>query len=306
MPKKIVFMGTPMFAVPILKSLYQNGYPISAVYTQPPRLSGRGLRLKYESVGKRARELSIKLLHPEVINEPKQLEYFSGLNVDVAIVAAYGQILSLDLLNIPRFGFLNLHPSLLPRWRGAAPIERTLMAGDLNTGVCTIRMVKELDAGPILAQQDVPIGPETTAKSLSILLSQVGAVQVISTLDRITEVSEVPQGRSGITYAHKIMKREARINWENPAKVVDRVIRGLSPSPGAWCMLNGTRIKILNSKVIKWIFISIFYLWKSKCYKISIIKSFYMIYSVFYRLCVFKIWGFYYISPNAVVTDKYI
>ena len=247
---RVVLFASSDFAVPLLEGLHTSLHKIVAVYTQPPRLSGRGLHLKYESVGQRAQELSIKLLHPEVINEPKQLKYFSGLNVDVAIVAAYGQILSLDLLNIPRFGFLNLHPSLLPRWRGAAPIERALMAGDLNTGVCTIRMVKELDAGPILAQQGVPIGPETTAQSLSILLSQIGAVQVISTLDRITEMSEIPQGRSGITYAHKIMKREARINWENPAKVVDRVIRGLSPSPGAWCMLNGTRIKILNSKVI--------------------------------------------------------
>ena len=184
---RVVLFASSDFALPLLEGLHTSLHKIVAVYTQPPRLSGRGLRLKYESVGKRARELSIKLLHPEVINEPKQLEYFSGLNVDVAIVAAYGQILSLDLLNIPRFGFLNLHPSLLPRWRGAAPIERTLMAGDLNTGVCTIRMVKELDAGPILAQQDVPIGPETTAQSLSILLSQIGAVQVISILDRISK-----------------------------------------------------------------------------------------------------------------------
>ena len=200
-------------------------------------------------MAKKAQELSVKLFYPEAINEPEQLKHFYSLAADIAIVASYGQILSSELLSIPRFGFLNLHPSLLPRWRGAAPIARAIMAGDKVTGVCTIRMVKKLDAGPILAQETVPINSEDTSQSLSRLLSQIGASQILLTLDSIPKVSTVPQSNLGVIYANKIRKEETRINWKLPAEVLDRLIRGISPSPGAWCTLDGARVKILESRV---------------------------------------------------------
>ncbi len=248
---RVVLFASNDFALPLLELLHRSYHEIVAIYTQPPSISGRGLLLKHGSIGKRALELSMNLRHPQVMNEPEQMEYFSGLAVDIAIVAAYGQILSPELLIIPRFGFLNLHPSLLPRWRGAAPIERAIMEGDELTGVCTIKMIRKLDAGPILAQANVPIGPEATAQSLSTLLGEIGAAQVLSTLDSLSEILEIPQSNSGICYAKKIMKKETRIDWHSSAEIIDRTIRGLSPSPGAWCMLKDSRVKILDSRVLQ-------------------------------------------------------
>ncbi len=247
---RVVLFANSDFALPLLQFLHNSSsHELVAVYTQPPSVSGRGLRLKHGSVGKKVQELSINLFYPEKINEPKQLRDFSDLTADIAIVAAYGQILSAELLSVPRFGFLNLHPSLLPRWRGAAPIERAIMAGDNLTGVCTIKMVEKLDSGPILAQENVPIDSKATAQNLSILLSQIGAAQILSTLDRICKLPAIPQSDLGVTYAYKIRKRETRIDWELPAEDLDRLIRGISPSPGAWCLLNGARVKILGSRV---------------------------------------------------------
>ncbi len=247
---RVVLFASSDFALPLLQDLHNSSlHELVAVYTQPPSVSGRGLRLKYGSVGKKAQELSVNLFCPEKINEPKQLRDFADLTADIAIVAAYGQILSTELLSVPRFGFLNLHPSLLPRWRGAAPIERAIMAGDNITGVCTIQMVEKLDSGPILAQETVKIDSKATAQTLSVLLSQVGASQILSTLDKICKLPAIPQSDLGVTYAHKIGKKETRIDWELPAEVLDRLIRGISPSPGAWCILNGVRVKILESRV---------------------------------------------------------
>ena len=247
---RIVLFASSDFALPLLESLYNSSNEIIAVYTQPPSISGRGLRLKYNSIGKRAQELYLNLQHPKRVNEPQELKTFNELAADIAIVAAYGQIICEELLKLPRFGFINLHPSLLPRWRGASPIERAIMEGDDLTGVCTIKMVRELDAGPILSQKKVKIEPDATAQSLSALLSEIGASQVLLTLKKLFILPEIPQSNLGITYAKKITKKETRINWNLPAENVDRLIRGVSPFPGAWSIINGSRVKILNSKVI--------------------------------------------------------
>ena len=247
---RIVLFASSDFALPLLESLNNSPNEIVAVYTQPPSISGRGLRLKYNSIAERAQELSLNICYPVRVNESQELVYFAELEADVAIVAAYGQILSEKLLSLPRFGFLNLHPSLLPRWRGAAPIERAIIEGDNITGVCTIKMVNQLDAGPILAKEIVQITPDITAKSLSKLLSKIGASQVLSTLNNLFTLSEIPQSNIGIKYAKKISKKETRINWKSPAEIVDRLIRGLSPSPGSWSLINGSRFKILGSRVI--------------------------------------------------------
>ena len=247
---RIVLFASSDFALPLLESLNNSTNEIIAVYTQPPSISGRGLRLNYNSIAERAQELSLNLCHPVRVNESHELIYFAELEADIAIVAAYGQILSKELLSLPRFGFLNLHPSLLPRWRGAAPIERAIIEGDDLTGVCTIKMVNQLDAGPILAKEIVKIAPDITAKSLSKLLSKVGASQVLSTLNNLFTLSEIPQSTTGIKYAKKISKKETRINWNLPAEIVDRLIRGLSPSPGSWSLTSGLRVKILGSSVV--------------------------------------------------------
>ncbi len=247
---RIALFASSAFALPVLELLNRSSHEVVAVYTQPPRVSGRGLLLKHGELAQRAIKLSLNLLHPENINNTAQLKYFSSLDIDVAIVVAYGQILSDKLLSLPKWGFLNLHPSLLPRWRGAAPIERAILEGDKHTGVCTIKMVKQIDAGPILAKEDITIGLDMTAKNLSELLSEIGARQLVKILERFPQIIEVPQSKSGITYAHKISKRETKINWGSPAEIIDRMIRGLSPSPGAWCSLNGLRVKLLNSRVL--------------------------------------------------------
>ncbi len=247
---RIVLFASSDFALPLLESLYNSSNEIIAVYTQPPSISGRGLRLKYNSIAKRAQDLSLNLCNPVRVNESNELIYFAELEADIAIVAAYGQILNEELLSLPRYGFLNLHPSLLPRWRGAAPIERAIIEGDNLTGVCTIKMVYQLDSGPILAKEFVKIAPDATAKSLSKLLSTIGASQVLSTLNNLFTLSEIPQSTTGIKYAKKISKKETRINWNSPAEIVDRLIRGLSPSPGSWSLINGSRVKILESRVV--------------------------------------------------------
>ena len=247
---RIVLFGSSDFALPLLEALHKSSHELVAVYTQPPSISGRGLRLKYGGLGKRAQDLLLNVFHPDAVNDEQVLDHFSSLSADVAIVASYGQILSTNLLNLPRFGFLNLHPSLLPRWRGAAPVPRAIIAGDRTTGVCTIRMVKKLDAGPILAQEEVMIGPGATSTHLLTLLSKIGAKQVMRILDTSLEAPGIPQLDRGITYANKIEKIETRINWNLPANTIERLIRGLSSIPSAWCLIDNTRVKIINCSVV--------------------------------------------------------
>ena len=248
---RIVIFASSKFSIPLLEKLHKSEHEICAVYSQPPSISGRGMKLKENEVCLKSRELNLKLLFPHNINKDIEINKLNQMKPDVAVVSAYGQILSSKLLRVPKFGFVNLHPSLLPRWRGAAPIERALMAGDKETGVCTIKMIKELDAGPILAKERFLINLDETNSSLSQKLSIIGANQLLDVINNLELISEIPQESEGVTYAFKIHKSETRINWNLPGKIVDRFIRGLSEKPGAWSMMNGSRVKILKSKYVK-------------------------------------------------------
>ena len=248
---RIVIFASSKFSIPLLEKLHKSEHEICAVYSQPPSISGRGMKLKENEVCLKSRELNLKLLFPDNINKDIEINKLEQMKPDIAVVSAYGQILSSKLLRVPKFGFVNLHPSLLPRWRGAAPIERALMAGDKETGVCTIKMIKELDAGPILAKESIIINLDETNSSLSQKLSIIGANQLLDVINNLELISEIPQESEGVTYAFKIHKSETRINWNLPGKIVDRFIRGLSEKPGAWSMMNGSRVKILKSKYVK-------------------------------------------------------
>ena len=248
---RIVIFASSKFSIPLLEKLHKSEHEICAVYSQPPSISGRGMKLKENEVCLKSRELNLKLLFPDNINKDIEINKLEQMKPDIAVVSAYGQILSSKLLKVPKFGFVNLHPSLLPRWRGAAPIERALMAGDKETGVCTIKMIKELDAGPILAKKRFLINLDETNSSLSQKLSIIGANQLLDVINNLELISEIPQESEGVTYAFKIHKSETRINWNLPGKIVDRFIRGLSEKPGAWSMMNGSRVKILKSKYVK-------------------------------------------------------
>ena len=248
---RIVIFASSKFSIPLLEKLHKSEHEICAVYSQPPSISGRGMKLKENEVCLKSRELNLKLLFPDNINKDVEINKLEQMKPDIAVVSAYGQILSSKLLRVPKFGFVNLHPSLLPRWRGAAPIERALMAGDKETGVCTIKMIKELDAGPILAKERFLINLNETNSSLSQKLSMIGANQLLDVINNLELISEIPQESEGVTYAFKIHKSETRINWNLPGKTVDRFIRGLSEKPGAWSMMNGSRVKILKSKYVK-------------------------------------------------------
>ena len=248
---RIVIFASSKFSIPLLEKLHKSEHEICAVYSQPPSISGRGMKLKENEVCLKSRELNLKLLFPDNINKDVEINKLEQMKPDIAVVSAYGQILSSKLLRVPKFGFVNLHPSLLPRWRGAAPIERALMAGDKETGVCTIKMIKELDAGPILAKERFLINLDETNSSLSQKLSIIGANQLLDVINNLELISEIPQESEGVTYAFKIHKSETRINWNLPGKIVDRFIRGLSEKPGAWSMMNGSRVKILKSKYVK-------------------------------------------------------
>ena len=245
---KIVFMGTPDFSVPVLDALVEADHDVVAVYCQPPRPAGRGKKDRPSPVQQRAEALGLPVRHPVSLrNEAAQAD-FAALNADVAVVVAYGLILPQAILDAPKFGCLNIHASLLPRWRGAAPIHRAIMAGDAQTGVCIMQMEAGLDTGPVLLRDATPIGPEETTGSLHDRLSAIGAALVVSALSNLPDLVPEAQPEDGVTYAAKIDKSEARVDWTQPAVQVDRQIRGLSPFPGAWCDVNGERIKLLGAR----------------------------------------------------------
>ena len=247
---RVIFMGTPDFSVPVLDALVAAGHDVAAVYCQPPRPAGRGKKDRPSPVQQRAEALGLAVRHPVSLrNEAAQAD-FAALNADVAVVVAYGLILPQAILDAPRLGCLNIHASLLPRWRGAAPIHRAIMAGDAQTGVCIMQMEAGLDTGPVLLREATPIRPEETTGSLHDRLSAMGAALVVSALSNLSDLVPEPQPEDGVTYAAKIDKSEARIDWTQPAVQVDRQIRGLSPFPGAWCDVNGERIKLLGSRVV--------------------------------------------------------
>lgn len=242
-------MGTPEFSVPALDGLAEAGHDIAAVYTQPPRPAGRGKRPRPSPVAARAQELGLTVRHPESLRAEEAQQAFAALQAEAAVVVAYGLILPQPVLDAPARGCLNIHASLLPRWRGAAPIHRAIMAGDEESGVCIMQMEAGLDTGPVLMCEATEIGPQETTADLHDRLSIMGAGLIEEVLLSLDYLKATPQPGTGVTYAAKIDKSEARVNWNAPADQVDRLIRGLSPFPGAWCDIDGERVKLLRSRV---------------------------------------------------------
>jgi len=246
---RIVFMGTPDFSVPVLEALVQAGHEIVAVYCQPPRPAGRGKKDRPSPVQARAEALGLMVRHPASLKTPEVQADFAALNADVAVVVAYGLILPQVVLDAPKRGCLNIHASELPRWRGAAPIHRAIMAGDATTGVCIMQMEAGLDTGPVLLRSTTPIRAQETTGELHDRLSALGAALIVDALGRLDDLPPAPQPGNGVTYATKIDKAEARIDWTRPAVEVDRLIRGLSPFPGAWTEISGQRVKLLGARL---------------------------------------------------------
>ncbi|HUF56269.1 MAG TPA: methionyl-tRNA formyltransferase [Thermohalobaculum sp.] len=243
---RLAFLGTPDFAVPTLRRLAER-HVVARVYTQPARPAGRGKASRPSPVARAAEELGLAVETPESFRDPAVLGTFEALAPDLAVVVAYGQILPARALDVPRLGAINLHASLLPRWRGAAPIQRAIIAGDTETGVCAMQMTPPLDAGPVYARAATPIGPEDTAGTLHDRLSTLGADLMAGTVEALAEgrAEATPQPEQGVTYAAKIEKAEARLDWTRPGAELARLVRGLSPFPGAWTTIAGQRVKLL-------------------------------------------------------------
>jgi methionyl-tRNA formyltransferase len=242
---RLVFMGTPDFAVPTLDALLGAGHEIACVYTRPPRPAGRGQHPRPSPVEARARALGLNVRTPRTLRDAAEQAAFADLRASAAVVVAYGLILPPEILAAPDRGCLNVHASLLPRWRGAAPIQRAIMAGDSETGVSIMAMEAGLDTGPVLLHAAVPIGPRDTAADLHDRLSELGARLIVEALDRLDSLVAVPQPATDITYAARIDKAEARVDWSRPAVEIDRVIRGLAPFPGARTEIGTERVKLL-------------------------------------------------------------
>ena len=252
MPKKIVFMGTPMFAVPILKSLYQNGYPISHVYTQPPQRSQRGQKINKSPIQGIAETLNLEFRAPESLkNNNEEFEYFKKIDADLAIVVAYGQIIPKKFLNLTKKGFINIHASLLPKWRGAAPIQRSIINLDKETGISFMKIAEELDTGPVCNIYKINLENNLNASDVADKLSQLAAEKILDNIDDILEdkANFIEQDHSKATYAFKIKKAEGEINWKDEAKIIIGKINGLYPVPGAFFIYKGERYKILKAEI---------------------------------------------------------
>ena len=250
MTLRLAFMGSPAFALPTLAALIAAGHDIACVYSQPPRPAGRGKQDRPTPVHAYAAERRIEVRTPRSLKKAPEQEAFAALDLDVAIVVAYGLILPKAILDAPARGALNLHGSLLPRWRGAAPIQRAIMAGDKVTGVQVMRMEEGLDTGAVLATAETPIEFDDTTQTVHDRLATLGAALMRDTLEKFErgETTETPQPEEGVTYAHKITAAEARIDWTRSAREIDCMIRGLSPAPGAWFEHDGVRVKVLLSR----------------------------------------------------------
>ena len=245
---RLAFLGTPMFAVPTLNALVAAGHDVAAVYSQPPRPAGRGHKLQPSPVQMAAEAHGIAVRMPVSLKGAEEQAAFRALGLDAAVVVAYGLLLPKAVLEAPRLGCFNLHASLLPRWRGAAPIHRAVMAGDSETGVMVMRMEEGLDTGPVLATWRTAIDDATTTGQLQEILARQGAALMVETLRTLATgaAREVPQGNDGVSYAKKIVADEAKIDWTKPARAVLRHIHGLNPAPGAWTTLGDARLKILR------------------------------------------------------------
>ena len=252
MLKKIVFMGTSFFAVPILKSLYQNGYPISVVYTQPPQKSKRGQRVNKSPIQGISETLNIEFRTPVTLkNNKEECEYLKKLNADIAIVVSYGQIFPKEILGLTKKGFINIHASLLPKWRGAAPIQRSIMNLDKQTGVSIMKIDEKLDSGPVCNSYKLNVMHNDNAKIISDKLSALAAEKFLDNIDEILEdkMEFKEQNHEEATYADKIKKSEGKIDWNNSAENIIGKINGLYPSPGAWFIYNGERYKVLKAEI---------------------------------------------------------
>ncbi|MFN3864319.1 MAG: methionyl-tRNA formyltransferase [Erythrobacter sp.] len=245
---RIIFMGTPDFAVPALRALAEAGHEIACVYTQPPRPAGRGKKLMPSPVQLEAERLGLPVRVPVSLRNPQAQAEFAALQADVAVVAAYGLILPQAVLDAPKHGCLNIHASLLPRWRGAAPIHRAVMAGDAETGVTIMQMEAGLDTGAMLHKVSVPVGRKTTG-DLFEELGAVGAAAMVKVLANLAAFPPEAQDDSAAIYAPKIDKAESRIDWTQDAAAIERLVRGLAPFPGAWFELEGERVKLLLAEV---------------------------------------------------------
>ena len=245
-------MGTPFFAVPILKSLYQNGYPISVVYTQPPKKSQRGQRVNKSPIQGISETLNLEFRRPVSLkNNKEEYEYLKELNADIAIVVAYGQIIPKEILTLTKKGFINIHASLLPRWRGPAPIQRSIMNLDKQTGISIMKINEKLDTGPVCNSYKLDITDNDNAEILSDKLSALAAEKIIDNIDDILEDNLEFKGQlhEDATYANKIEKFEGKIDWNNSAESIVGKINGLYPSPGAWFIYNRERYKVLKAKI---------------------------------------------------------
>jgi methionyl-tRNA formyltransferase len=251
MSLRLAFMGSPTFALAPLEALIAAGHEIACVYSQPARPAGRGKQERPTPVAAWSAQRGLAVRTPKSLRGAEEQAAFAALRLDAAVVVAYGLILPKPILDAPRLGAFNLHASLLPRWRGAAPIQRAIMAGDAVTGAQVIRMEEGLDTGPVLASVETPILPDDNSATLHDRLSRMGADLLIETLAKLErgEAKETPQSENGVTYAHKITPAETRVDWGRPAREVDGKIRGLAPSPGAWFEFGGARVKALHSSL---------------------------------------------------------
>mgnify|MGYP001350701951 FL=1 len=252
MLKKIIFMGTPMFAVPILKKLYQNGYQVSVVYTQPPKKSNRGQQLNISPVQGISETLGIDVRSPSYLKDnQEEINFIKNLNADLAIVVAYGKIIPNEILSLTKKGFINIHASLLPKWRGAAPIQRSIMNLDKETGISIMQIINELDAGPVSDKYKISISDNDNFLTLSEKLSSLASEKLLENIDDILEdkVTFYDQNNLEATYAKKILKSEGKINWNETGEEIIGKINGLNPIPGAWFIYNGERYKILKAEL---------------------------------------------------------
>ena len=244
-------MGTPMFAVPILKSLYQNGYNISCVYTQPPQKSKRGQKINKSPIQGISETLNLEYRTPPILNNEEEYNFLNSLNADLAIVVAYGQIIPKKFLSLTKTGFINIHASLLPKWRGAAPIQRSIMNLDQETGISIMRIAEKLDTGPVCNNYKIQLNENLNALEISEKLSNLAAEKILDNVDDILEdkANFVEQDHLNATYASKIQKTEGQINWDENAEKIIGKINGLYPSPGAFFIFNGERYKILKAQI---------------------------------------------------------
>tara|TARA_X000001036_G_scaffold187291_1_gene176579 strand:- start:449 stop:1372 length:924 start_codon:yes stop_codon:yes gene_type:complete len=252
MAKKIVFMGTPMFAVPILKSLYQNGYPISDVYTQPPQKSQRGQKINKSPIQGIAETLNLEFRTPNYLKDnSEEYEYFKNINADLAIVVAYGQIIPKEFLSLTKKGFINIHASILPKWRGAAPIQRSIINLDKQTGISVMKIAEKLDTGPVCNTYKIELDNNLNASDVADKLSLLAAEKILDNVDDILDdkAKFIEQNHSEATYASKIQKVEGEINWNKNAKNIIGKINGLHPVPGAFFIFKGERYKILKAEI---------------------------------------------------------